>query len=90
MNVGWIYKDGWVIKLPSLSAVIHKELGWYVSTCPELDVPSQGKTRNKVYAMLAEALELWLEAASPKEVKRRLKLGGSVHSLQLAESPFRR
>jgi predicted RNase H-like HicB family nuclease len=90
MNVGWIYKDGQVIELPALSAAIQKKPGWYVSTCPELGVASQGKTRKEAYAMLAEAVELWLEAASPKEIKRRLKLGGSVHPLQLPESLFRR
>jgi predicted RNase H-like HicB family nuclease len=86
MNIGWIYKDSEVIELPSLSAVIQKEPGWYVSTCPELGVASQGKTRKEAYAMLAEAVELWLEAASAKEIKRRLKLGGSVQPLQLAHA----
>ena len=85
MNIGWIYKDGQVIELPSLSAVVQKEGAWYVSTCPELGVASQGKTRKEAYAMLAEAVELWLEAASAKEIKRRLKLGGSVQPLQLAQ-----
>jgi hypothetical protein len=31
--------------------------------------------------MLAEAVELWLQAASAKEIKRRVKLGGSVQPL---------
>jgi hypothetical protein len=34
--------------------------------------------------MLAEAVELWMEAASVKEIKRRLKVGGSVQPLQLS------
>jgi predicted RNase H-like HicB family nuclease len=86
MNIGWIYKDGEVIQLPSLSAVIQKDERWYVSTCPELGVASQGKTRKEAYAMLAESVELWLEAATAKEIKRRLKLGGSVQPLQLAHA----
>ncbi|MBI3415617.1 MAG: type II toxin-antitoxin system HicB family antitoxin [Verrucomicrobia bacterium] len=86
MNIGWIYKDGEVIELPSLSAVIHKEDTWHVSTCPELGVASQGKTRKEAYAMLAEAVELWLETASSKEIKRRVKLGGSVQPLKLAHA----
>jgi predicted RNase H-like HicB family nuclease len=86
MNVGWIYKDGQVIELPSLSAVLQREADWYVSTCPELGVASQGKTRKEAYAMLAEAVELWLEVASAKEIKRRLKFGGSVQPLQLAHA----
>ena len=86
MNIGWIYKDGEVIEFPSLTAVIQKEEGWYVSTCPELGVASQGKTRKEAYAMLAEAVELWLEAASAKEIMRRMKRGGSVQPLQLAHA----
>jgi len=86
MKIGWVRKDGEVIDLPSLTAVIQKEEGWYVSTCPELGVASQGKTRKEAYAMLAEAAELWLEAASAKEIKRRLKLGGTVRPLELAHA----
>ena len=86
MKIGWIYKDGQVIRLPSLTAVIQKEEGWYVSTCPEVGVASQGKTRKEAYAMLAEAVELWLEAASAKEILRRLKVGGSVQPLELAHA----
>jgi predicted RNase H-like HicB family nuclease len=86
MKIGWIYKDGQVIGLPSLTAVIQKEEGWYVSTCPELGVASQGKTRKEAYAMLVEAVELWLEAASAKEITRRLKVGGSVQPLELAHA----
>jgi predicted RNase H-like HicB family nuclease len=86
MRIGWIYKDSEVIELPSLTAVIQKDEGWYVSTCPELGVASQGKTRKEAYAMLAEAVELWLEAASAKEIMRRLKAGGSVQPLELAHA----
>ena len=86
MNIGWIYKDGEVIELPSLTAVIQKDEAWYVSACPELGVASQGKTRKEAYAMLAEAVELWLEAASAREIKRRVKLGGSVRPLELAHA----
>jgi predicted RNase H-like HicB family nuclease len=86
MSIGWIYKDGEVIELPSLTAVIQKDASWYVSTCPELGIASQGKTRKEAYAMLAEAVELWLEAASAKEIMRRMKLGGSVQPLQLAHA----
>jgi predicted RNase H-like HicB family nuclease len=86
MKIGWIYKDGEVIQLPSMTAVIQREEGWYVSACPELGVASQGRTRKEAYGMLAEAVELWLEAASAKEIKRRLKLGGSVQPLELAHA----
>ena len=86
MKIGWNYKDDEVIELPSLTAVIEKDERWYVATCPELGVASQGKTRKEAHAMLAEAVELWLEAASAKEIKRRLKLGGTVQPLLLAHA----
>lgn len=86
MKPGWIFKESQVIELPSLTAVIEKEGSWFVSTCPELGVASQGKTRKEAYAMLAEAVELWLEAASAKEISRRLKIGASVQPLELAHA----
>jgi len=57
-----------------------------VSTCPELGVASQGKNHKEAYAMLAEAVELWLEAASAKEIQRRLRTGGRVQPLELANA----
>src|SRR5712691_1903015 len=47
MKVGWIYKNGEVIELPPLTPVIQKDDDWHVSTCPELGVASQGKTRKE-------------------------------------------
>ena len=86
MQPGWIYKDGEVVALPSLTAVVEKDERWFVSRCPELGVASQGKTRKAAYAMLAEAVELWLECASATEIKRRLKEGATVQPLQLSHA----
>lgn len=86
MKPGWIYKDGAVIDLPSLTAVIEKDEGWFVATCPELGVASQGKTRREAHAMLAEAVELWLDCASAPEIRRRLKQGATVQPLALANA----
>ena len=47
-----------------LSVVVHREGGWFVSWCPELDVASQGHTVEEAIANLREALELRLEDAS--------------------------
>ena len=63
---------GETIDLPTLTAVIEKDDAWYVSTCPEVGVASQGKTRKEAYEMLVEAVGLWLECASAKEIKRQL------------------
>ena len=86
MKPGWIFKDGERIEMPALTAVIEKEGNWFVSTCPELGIASQGKTRKEAYAMLAEAVELWLEAASAKEIKWRLKLGANFQPLELVHA----
>jgi predicted RNase H-like HicB family nuclease len=56
-----------------LTAVIEREDDWYVSTCPEVDVVSQGKTVEEARSNLLEAVELFFEAASPSEIRRRLK-----------------
>ena len=61
------------MKLPPLTAVIELgEDGWFVATCPELDIASQGETPEHAEAMIKEAVELWLECASEEEVARRL------------------
>lgn len=56
-----------------LTAVIEREDDWFVATCPEVDVVSQGKSIEDARANLLEAVELFFEVASPSEVKRRLK-----------------
>ena len=56
-----------------LTAMIEREDDWFVATCPEVDVTSQGKTIENARANLLEAVELFFEVASPSEVKRRLK-----------------
>lgn len=71
------------LELPTLSAVIERDGSWFVSTCPELGVSSQGRTRTQAYRMLQEAVELWLESATNAEIRRRLKRGARVQELQL-------
>ena len=56
-----------------LTAVIERDDDWFVATCPEVDVVSQGKTVEDARANLLEAVELFFEVASPSEIKRRLK-----------------
>jgi predicted RNase H-like HicB family nuclease len=72
-----------VIDLPAFSSIIEKDGAWFVSHCLELGVTSQGKTRMEARRMLAEAVELWLQAASGSEIKRRLRCGARVRPLQL-------
>ncbi len=56
-----------------LTAVIEREDAWFVATCPEVDVVSQGKTIEEARSNLLEAVEGFFEAASPSEIRRRLK-----------------
>ncbi|MGL4513951.1 MAG: type II toxin-antitoxin system HicB family antitoxin [Lacipirellulaceae bacterium] len=65
----------------SLTAVVRAEDDVFVALCPELDVASQGETRDAAIANLREAVELFFECASDDEVKRRL--GGDVYVTQL-------
>jgi predicted RNase H-like HicB family nuclease len=64
--------QGEEMKLPKLTAVIEKEGDWYVATCPELGVASQGRTFDEAEAMVQEAVDLLLEDADKEEIQRRL------------------
>jgi predicted RNase H-like HicB family nuclease len=41
------------------TAVIEREDDWFVATCPEVDVVSQGKTIEDARSNLLEAVELF-------------------------------
>ena len=56
-----------------LTAIIEREDDGYVSTCPELDIVSQGDTVEDARMNLLEAVEGFFEAASQSEIQRRLK-----------------
>ncbi len=44
-----------------LNALVWKEGKWFVSKCLEVEVASQGKTKNEALKNLEEALELYFE-----------------------------
>ena len=58
--------------LRHFTAMIEREGDGYVSLCPELDVASQGVTVEEARRNLAEAVELFLECADPREIEERL------------------
>ncbi len=66
------------------TAVIEKENEGYVSLCPELDIASQGETVEEATANLKEAVELFFEHASSKEIKQRLHEEVFVTRLEVA------
>ncbi len=74
------------MKLPKLTVVIEKEGKWYVATCPELGVASQGRTFDEAEAMIQEAVELLLEEADEDKIKRRLNRRVKVKRLELAHA----
>lgn len=55
-----------------LTAIIKQERIGYVALCPELDIASQGNDIPEARNNLREAVELFLECASPQEVRQRL------------------
>ena len=55
-----------------LTAVIEREGDGYVALCPQLDIASQGDSIESARDNLREALELFVETASPEEATRRL------------------
>ena len=54
------------------TAIIEKEGDGYVSLCPELDIASQGDSIEGAKLNLKEAVELFFEHASRKEIDQRL------------------
>jgi len=55
-----------------LTAIITRDGELFVALCPELDIASQGETREQAKANLVEAIELFYETASPEEIAERL------------------
>ena len=66
------------------TAVLEKEGDGFVALCPELDVVSQGDTVEEAKANLREAVELFLETASPEEIAERLHSEVYVSSFEVA------
>ncbi len=55
-----------------VTALIEEENNGYVSLCPELDIASQGDTIEEACSNLQEAVELFFETASEKEINGRI------------------
>lgn len=54
-----------------LTAIIEREDDGYVSTCPELDIVSQGDTVEDARLNLLEAVEGFFQVASQTEIQGR-------------------
>ena len=51
--------------------------------CPELDIASQGDTKEEAKIILKEAVELFLKCASKDDVEKRLSSESLVSSLEV-------
>lgn len=71
------------MKSMTLTAVIQREGDGFVSLCPELDIASQGSTRQEARRNLLEAVEGFLEVASESEIRSRLGPERYVESLEV-------
>lgn len=60
--------------IQQFTALIEREGNQYVALCPELDVASQGDTVEQARKNLHEALELFFETASKKEINLKYQL----------------
>ena len=56
-----------------LTAIVEREGDGYVSLCPQLDVASQGDTVADARDNLIEALTLFFETSSVREIDRRFE-----------------
>ena len=67
-----------------VTALIEREGDGYVALCPEMDIASQGDTIEEARRNLLEALELFLETASPIEIQERLHTEVYVTRLEVS------
>jgi len=67
----------------TFTAAIHREGDIFVSLCPELDIASQGDTVDQARDNLREAVELFMETASPAEIADRLHGEVYITSLEV-------
>jgi predicted RNase H-like HicB family nuclease len=71
-------------QIHQLAALIERETDSYVSLCPELDIASQGDTVEEARRNLEEAVQLFFESASDKEIRGRMETEVYVTRLEVA------
>jgi predicted RNase H-like HicB family nuclease len=70
--------------MKEFTVTIRREENIYVAQCVEMDVVSQGETREESLSNLKEAIELVFELGDKSEILRRLDAGASVATLKVA------
>jgi predicted RNase H-like HicB family nuclease len=86
-RIGHSLKEKRMSELRQLTAVIEREGDGYAATCPELDIVSQGNSVEEARMNLLEAVEGFLEVASPSEIKHRWKTETYITSIVQAIPP---
>ena len=74
-------------KKRGLTAILVREGDGFVALCPELDIASEGDTIEEARANLQEALELFVETASPVEVGQRVRASSCLPSVAPSGHP---
>lgn len=73
-----------VKQVQRVTGLIEREGDGYVALCPELDIASQGETIEEARANLQEALDVFVETASPEEIAERFHSEVYVTALEVA------
>ena len=55
-----------------LTCILEREGDSYVSLCPQIDIANQGNSVEEARKNLVDAIELFLEMASPNEILARV------------------
>jgi predicted RNase H-like HicB family nuclease len=76
-------KEGDRVKQLKLTAIIEREGDGFVSICPELDIASQGDSREEARANLVDAVQGFFEVASKSEIEQRLGTERYVEQLEV-------
>jgi predicted RNase H-like HicB family nuclease len=53
------------------TAIIERDDDAYVALCPELDIASQGRSIEDALSNSKEAVDLFFQAADPREIRER-------------------
>ncbi|MCY3864671.1 MAG: type II toxin-antitoxin system HicB family antitoxin [Chloroflexi bacterium] len=55
----------------------------YISHCLDYDIASEGSSKQEAIDNIKEAVSLFLEVASPKEIQSRLERRGQIEQLTI-------
>ena len=64
----------------TFTARVFQEGNWFVAQCLEVDIASQGETKNKALSNLQEALELHFETPCATIISELQKIEVEIHA----------